>query len=258
MIGIFILMANVALLGGSLIRSSMIDSSQKNEAKLRIQDGTNPCGTYYDRNGHERDLRTNLMINRHHNVHTGDLILNYTNFTNKDFDINMSELYRMRLYEQEKANRKPGKTVVNSIHIKYPAVHRLSLFDKDWLGNQYYCEGQWYKDLDTGEYYVIRKARIEGTMKQGEFYMRVKDRQLIRMSDEFIKRNEQLNEVYRLTPEDVSKIMIAWNHKVKEEPVVTSDSSLDWGRYFYNNLDVSQSVESLKEKEKLPAEVRPR
>lgn len=174
---------------------------QNEQAKERGRNrADNPANAYFDRKGAMRDLATNRFVDYVKDNMTGDICLRYDcSFT---LTRNLSKEWRDHYYAELKEHPIDGKTVINDINVKKHAY--LSKDDSispsyyPW-NDRYYCTGQWYKDLNTGDLYVARK--IEGY----DFYMKIITGKLVRLTDDFIMNNRDKEGVFEKAQEILNK-----------------------------------------------------
>ena len=233
----------------------------KQEGLDRKNKGLNPENMYYDRKGIGRDLFTNDFVSRENDKLTGDIWIKKGEPAVRVR--NISEEWRMRFYEKMKANPEKGRTVVNDIYID-------GLQDENtmkWSGipwkNEYYCKGQWFKDLETGRLFVIRTCKYQNDDDSisllpmhysADFYMDIETRHLIRPSDDFITANEVADPVIKVPEEILSKIITEWNREIDKGTTdewkhkFLGDSKYYWYAYYFNDKD-GYSKRSREEKQ---------
>lgn len=168
----------------------------KEEGRRRLD---NPGNVYIDRKGTMRDLTTNRITSFEKDWITGDVFLRYD--TSSVRSRNLSKEWRDRYYAELKEHPIDGKTVVNDIRVKKRAwteKNIISINHGVWV-DKYYCSGQWYKDLETGDLYVAR--RVENY----DFYMKIVNGRLVRLTDDFVKNNQGKEEVFEKAKEILEK-----------------------------------------------------
>lgn len=224
MFGLLYLTANFvgATISGTIAASENLIAI--NQAKQRQKEGNNPLGIYIDRLGVTRDLKTNELVNGSHCKITGDLWIKRGNNI-----INISKQWRDEFYQYSKQHRVPEITVVNDIEVKPNLTPNSMKFNYLSWDDKYYCEGQWYKDLNNGELYVIRR---ECNLN---FYMNINTRLYERLADEQVQ-----------TDIDNSKVKEIID---KHNSIVATKDFWNKREYYFNDLKTISSKRSREEKD---------
>ena len=249
MLGIIYLLMTGTAYTISGIKAGMSQARNKKEGRIRKEQGNNPENFYVDRKGGMRDLDTDQWAKRENDRLTGDIWIRYGAPSVRVR--NISAEWRKAFYNKMKANPEPGRTVVNSIRIlEHQSPDTIKWTDTKWR-NEYWCVGQWYKDLVTGRLYVIRiyTIEIEDTVHKkysGEFYMDIKTRKLVRLTDDFIRDNKR---THFLSNEIAQTMIDKWNQEIDSGMhELRSDVSYDWHQYYFNRYN-GYSIQSRKELE---------
>lgn len=131
--------------GISGIGCTIENAKGKQRGREREANGQNPSHTYYDRKGVERDLITNEI--RRTSRQDGDKVL-----TNK-----YGEVVRNFSQEEREANLAIAKMFPKPYVTVIPwgdAPHKAE------------CKGKRYKDIETGDIYVVREIPVTGSITQ--------------------------------------------------------------------------------------------
>lgn len=243
MIGIIYMIGSLMHYGVSGLHIWGENFRAKERGYQRKLNGSNITNSYIDYRGVTRDLDTDDFVETERCYITGDLWLKHGAPSRRVR--NLSKEWRDAYYEKMKINHSINQTVTNDISIRRGS--KPDILNKTPWNNMYYCEGQWYKDLSNGKLYVERDASIIKNNKKyiGTFYMDIKTRKLIRLSDSYLNRYG-----HDLSDEIVKEIIVLWNNSIIED-------ESDYDKYYYNNLNGIIGEESMKELEMM-GKVRPK
>ncbi len=244
MIGTIIGAAVIASGIKEMIRNSAFDAGSIEEAKKKDQ------LLYVDHSGRTRFVENDMLARFEWDTVTGDRWLEGGTDYMRPL-VNLSELWREVYYEKQKKKSDNGKTVINDIMIPVntrPDTCKSSFAIKNW-NDEYYCYGQRYKDLDTGDIYVVRRVVINEVRREkknpytykhiGYFYMDVKTRKLIRITDDF--KQENANAKAPETKEMLKQMMCDWNQSIDDgswnKNNIDKNDIFYWRDYYFNESD---------------------
>lgn len=257
------------LVGGAVsgVKGLVENEYLKENGKQKRLHGNNIANVYMDRNGVTRDIVTDRPAFGERDIVTGDLWVRHG--TPSIRVRNISQEWRDQNYKHYFLYPETNRTVTIDINIPADAINlKKSLFNETPWKKEFSCYGQWYKDLKDGSLYVIRHFSTPSlfqvmnlTKKQHlyylenyydvEFYMDVHSRKFIRLSDDYIEKENKKDPNDRVPKEIIETIKTAWNNRIVSG--YTSDfhdesaGSIYWDDYYFNRLDVIPSKRTMKE-----------